>query len=135
MPLLHPRISRRAALAIAAGLGAPAVARAQAFPSKSLRIIVPYTPGGTTDIATRLIAEPLGRALGQTIVVENRAGANSIVGAGAAASSPADGYTLVMVLPAHAANATLQAGKLPFDVIGSFAPVSLAVTSPLVAAG
>lgn len=129
------RISRRAALTIAAGLSTPAIARAQAFPSKSLRIIVPYTPGGTTDIATRLIAEPLGRALGQTIVVENRAGANSIVGAGAAASSPADGYTLVMVLPAHAANATLQAGKLPFDVINSFSPVSLTVTSPLVAAG
>jgi len=134
MTVFNARLARRSVLAMA-GLAAPAVALAQAFPSKSLRIIVPYTPGGTTDIATRLIAEPLGRALGQTIVVENRAGANSIVGAGAAASSPADGYTLVMVLPAHAANATLQAGKLPVDVIGSFSPVSLTVTSPLVAAG
>ncbi|MBS7810146.1 tripartite tricarboxylate transporter substrate binding protein [Roseococcus pinisoli] len=129
------RLTRRAALTVAAGLAAPAVAQAQSFPSKPLRIIVPYTPGGTTDIATRLIAEPLGRALGQPVIVENRAGANSIVGAGAAATSPADGYTLVTVLPAHAANATLQAGKLPFDVINSFSPVSLMVTSPLVAAG
>jgi tripartite-type tricarboxylate transporter receptor subunit TctC len=128
------RISRRAALTLA-GLAAPAIARAQDFPSKPLRIIVPYTPGGTTDIATRLIAEPLGRALGQPVVVENRPGANSIVGAGATATSPADGYTLCMVLPAHAANATLQAGKLPFDVMTSFAPVSLVVQAPLVMAG
>ncbi len=129
------RLTRRATLGLAGGLAAPALAQAQAFPSKALRIIVPYTPGGTTDIATRLIAEPLGRALGQTVVVENRAGANSIVGAAAAATSAADGYTMVMVLPAHAANATLQAGKLPFDAINSFAPVSLTMTSPLVAAG
>jgi len=128
------RLSRRAALTLA-GLAAPIVARAQDFPSKPMRIIVPYTPGGTTDIATRLIAEPLGRALGQAVVVENRPGANSIVGAGAAATSPADGYTLVMVLPAHAANQTLQAGKMPFDAITSFAPVSLVVQAPLVMAG
>ncbi|WP_424810625.1 Bug family tripartite tricarboxylate transporter substrate binding protein [Roseococcus sp. YIM B11640] len=130
---MHIRLSRRAVLA--AGLSAPALARAQDFPSKPVRIIVPYTPGGTTDIATRLVAEPLGRALGQPVVVENRPGANSIVGAGAAATSPADGYTLVMVLPAHAANQTLQAGKMPFDSVTSFAPVSLVVQAPLVMAG
>ncbi|TCH98980.1 tripartite tricarboxylate transporter substrate binding protein [Roseococcus sp. SYP-B2431] len=134
MTVFNAPFARRSVLAMA-GLAAPALARAQDFPSKSMRIIVPYTPGGTTDIATRLVAEPLGRVLGQPVVVENRPGANSIVGAGAAATSPADGYTLVMVLPAHAANATLQAGKLPFDVMNSFSPVSLVVTSPLIAAG
>ena len=82
-------------------------------------------------VATRLVADPLSKVLGQPVVVENRPGANSIVGAAAAASSPPDGYTLVMVLPAHAANATLQAGKLPFDPTAGFAPVSLVVTAPL----
>ncbi len=128
--------SRRAALAFGASL--PLVARgaaAQELPSRPMRIIVPYTPGGTTDIATRLIAEPLSRIIGQPVVVENRPGANSIVGAAAAASSAPDGTTLVMVLPAHAANATLQAGKMPFDALTSFAPVSLVVQAPLVLAG
>lgn len=129
-------LSRRAALGAAAGLALAARgASAQDWPSRPLRIIVPYTPGGTTDIATRLVAEPLSRVLGQPVVVENRPGANSIVGAAAAASSPPDGYTLVMVLPAHAANATLQAGKMPFDALASFAPVSLVVQAPLVLAG
>ena len=129
-------ISRRATLAIgAAALAAPGLARAAGYPDRPVRIIVPYTPGGTTDIATRLVAEPLSKVLGQPVVVENRPGANSIVGAAAAAASPPDGYTLVTVLPAHAANATLQAGKMPFDPIASFAPLSLMVTAPLVLAG
>lgn len=137
--LTEPVLTRRAAL----GLGALAVGLASAgakglasdYPTKPVRIIVPYTPGGTTDIATRLLAEPLSKVLGQPVVVENRPGANSIVGAGAAASSPADGYTLVMVLPAHAANATLRTGKMPFDPVASFSPISLVVTAPLVLAG
>jgi len=134
-----PVLSRRATLglgALAAGVaGAEHEADASDYPTKPIRIIVPYTPGGTTDIATRLVAEPLSQVLGQPIVVENRSGANSIVGAGAAAASPPDGYTMVMVLPAHAANATLQAGKMPFDPIASFTPVSLTMSVPLVLAG
>jgi tripartite-type tricarboxylate transporter receptor subunit TctC len=127
-------ITRRAALSLAgASLATPALA--QPWPGRPIRFIVPYTPGGTTDIATRLLAEPLSRALGQPVVVENRPGANSIVGAAATAGAPADGYTFAMVLPAHAANATMQAGRLPFDVLTSFAPVTLMVTSPLVLAG
>jgi tripartite-type tricarboxylate transporter receptor subunit TctC len=132
-------VFRRKVLALGAlaggipGLGGGA--RANDYPTRPIRIIVPYTPGGTTDIATRLVGEPLSKVLGQPVVVENRPGANSIVGAAAAAGSAADGYTLVMVLPAHAANATLQAGKMPFDPITSFAPVSLVVTAPLVLAG
>lgn len=129
-------LSRRAALTLGAGL--PLMARgaaAQDLPARPMRIIVPYTPGGTTDIATRLVAEPLSRVIGQPVVVENRPGANSIVGAAAAATAAPDGTTLVMVLPAHAANATLQAGKMPFDAITSFTPVSLVVQAPLVLAG
>jgi tripartite-type tricarboxylate transporter receptor subunit TctC len=137
--VVQPAVSRRAVLALGAlggGLaGANGRAPAADYPTRPVRIIVPYTPGGTTDIATRLVAEPLSRALGQPVVVENKPGANSIVGAAAAASSPGDGHTLVTVLPAHAANATLQAGKLPFDPVAGFSPVSLVVQAPLVLAG
>ncbi|MBR0652789.1 tripartite tricarboxylate transporter substrate binding protein [Roseomonas terrae] len=129
-------LTRRAAITLGAGL--PMLSRgaaAQALPNRPMRIIVPYTPGGTTDIATRLVAEPLSRAIGQPVVVENRPGANSIVGAAAAATAAPDGTTLVMVLPAHAANATLQAGKMPFNALDSFSPVSLVVQSPLIMAG
>jgi tripartite-type tricarboxylate transporter receptor subunit TctC len=137
--LVAPVLSRRAVVAfgaLAGGLtGVKAEAQTASYPSRPIRIIVPYTPGGTTDIATRLVAEPLSKVLGQPVVIENRPGANSIVGAAAAASSAPDGYTFVMVLPAHAANATLQAGKMPFDPITSFSPVSLVVMAPLVLAG
>lgn len=128
-------LSRRTLAALTAGLVAAPSVLAADYPARPLRIIVPYTPGGTTDIAARLVAEPLAKILGQPVIVENRPGANSIVGAAAAATSPADGYTLVMVLPAHAANATLQAGKMPFDPLASFSPVSLVVSAPLVLAG
>lgn len=131
--------SRRAVLALGTlggGLaGASGRALAADYPTRPVRIIVPYTPGGTTDIATRLVADPLSKALGQPVVVENRPGANSIVGAAAAASSPPDGHTMVMMLPAHAANARLQAGKMPFDPVAGFSPVSLVVQAPLVLAG
>lgn len=137
--LAKPAVSRRTVLALGASVGGMmGVGRASAaadYPARPIRIIVPYTPGGTTDIATRLVAEPLSKAFGQPVIVESKPGANSIVGAGAAASSAADGYTIVMVLPAHAANATLQAGKRPFDPLASFSPVSLVVTAPLVLAG
>lgn len=130
-------IRRRHALtlAAAAGLAAPRRASAAEYPTRPVRIIVPYTPGGFTDLSTRLVSEPLSRVLGQPVVVENRPGANSILGVGQAATSPADGYTFVTVLPAHAANATLQAGRLPFDAVRSFAPVSVIALSPLVLGG
>ncbi len=133
-------VSRRRATSLGAlALGAAALPRGQAraadYPNKPLRVVVPYAPGGTTDIATRMVAEPLARALGQPVVVENKPGANSIVGAGAVATSPPDGHTLAMVIGAHAANATLYAGRLPFDPVAGFAPVSHAVTAPLVLAG
>ncbi|MFC7540876.1 tripartite tricarboxylate transporter substrate binding protein [Siccirubricoccus deserti] len=133
--LAAPAVSRRAIMALGALAATGAAAQTAGYPNRPIRIIVPYTPGGTTDIATRLVGEPLSKVLGQPVVVENRPGANSIVGAAAAATSPADGYTIVMVLPAHAANATLQAGKMPFDAITSFTPLSLVVTAPLVLAG
>ncbi|HZZ93670.1 MAG TPA: tripartite tricarboxylate transporter substrate binding protein [Usitatibacter sp.] len=101
------------------------------WPAKPIRWIVPYTPGGITDSVTRLVTHELELKLGQTIIVENRPGANSIVGAEMAARSAPDGYTIVTVIAAHAANATLYAGKLNFDPVKSFAPISLAAVAPL----
>jgi len=102
------------------------------YPSKPIKWIVPYPPGGITDSVTRLVTQKLQDSLGQPIVIENKPGANSIVGAEAAAKSPPDGYTLVTVIGGHAANATLYAGRLPFDPVRSFAPVSLVAIAPLI---
>jgi tripartite-type tricarboxylate transporter receptor subunit TctC len=128
-------IHRRRALALAAG-SLPVLmtggARAQAWPAKPVRWIVPYTPGGITDATTRIVTERLTAALGQNIVVENRPGANSLIGAEATAKSPPDGYAFITVIAGHAANATLYAGKLSFDPVKSFAPVSLMGIAPLI---
>lgn len=108
------------------------VIHAQNYPNKPIRWVVPYTPGGITDNVTRMIAQKLQDALGQPIVIENRPGANSIIGADLVAKAPPDGYSIVTVIAAHAANATLYQGKLPFDPVKSFAPISLAVVAPLI---
>src|SRR5512144_906803 len=118
-----------ALLALAACV--PLAARAE-YPSKPIRWVVPYTPAGITDSVTRLVAQKLQEALGQPIVIENKPGANSIVGAEIVAKSPPDGYSILTVIAAHAANATLYAGKLPFDTTKSFAPVSLVAVAPLI---
>jgi tripartite-type tricarboxylate transporter receptor subunit TctC len=110
----------------------PATVQAQAYPNKPIRWIVPYTGGGITDIVTRVVTQKMQGPLGQSIIVDNRPGANSILGADIAAKAPADGYTILTVIAAHAANATLYAGKLPFDPVKSFVPVSLAAIAPLI---
>jgi tripartite-type tricarboxylate transporter receptor subunit TctC len=110
----------------------PATVLAQAYPNKPIRWIVPYTGGGITDIVTRVVTQKMQGPLGQSIIVDNRPGANSILGADIAAKAPADGYTILTVIAAHAANATLYAGKLPFDPVKSFVPVSLAAIAPLI---
>ena len=108
------------------------LAQAQNYPTKPIRWIVPYTPGGITDNVTRMIALKLQESLGQSIVIENKPGANSIIGADIVAKAAPDGYTIATVIAAHAANATLYQGKLPFDPVKSYAPVSLAVVAPLI---
>jgi tripartite-type tricarboxylate transporter receptor subunit TctC len=102
------------------------------YPARPIRWIVPYPPAGITDSVTRIVTERLSQALGQPIIVENRPGANSIVGADLAAKAPPDGYTILTVIAAHAANATLYAGKLNFDPVKSFEPISLAAVAPLI---
>jgi tripartite-type tricarboxylate transporter receptor subunit TctC len=123
---------RIAGLAAAVALGWSALAGAQAWPSKPIRWVVPYTPAGITDTGTRMVLQKVQETTGWNIVVENKPGANSQVGVGDVARAPADGYTFVTVIGAHAANATLYAGKMPFDPVKSFAPVSLTMTAPLI---
>jgi tripartite-type tricarboxylate transporter receptor subunit TctC len=117
---------------IAAALAWTAGTPAQTYPSKTIKWIVPYTPAGITDNVTRIVTQRVQEQTGWNIVVENKPGANSILGADLAAKSAPDGYTFLTVIAAHAANATLYAGKLPYDPVKSFAPVSLAAIAPLI---
>ncbi len=107
------------AMAIAAG-----VAAAQTYPTKPIRIVVPWPPGGGTDLVARTVAQKMNETLGQTAVVDNRAGANGIIGADLAAKAPADGYTVLITIASHAINPTLYP-KLPYDTLADLAPVSL----------
>ena len=134
---MNPRpISRRrfngAFVAGAATLLVPR-ADAQAWPAKPIKVIVPYTPGGFTDITARLVTQKLQERLGQPVVIDNKPGANSIVGVDALAKSTPDGYTFAVVIAAYAANITLYP-KLPYDPKKDLAAVSLIGISPLVAA-
>lgn len=115
-------LSRRA---LAAALLVPSFARAQAWsPGRPVRIIVPYTAGGASDITARLIAERLRGPLGQAGVVENRAGASGIIGTEAAAKAAPDGTTLLLVASSHVVNKALFS-RLPYDPIADFAPITL----------
>ena len=113
-------------------LALPVLAMAQAWPAKPIRWVIPYPPGGITDSGTRMVLQKVQETNGWTIVVENKPGANSIVGAEFVAKAAPDGYTFLTVIGAHAANATLYAGRLPYDVVKSFAPVSLVGIAPLI---
>lgn len=113
--------------AAAASLAAPALA--QQFPSKPIRIVVPYTPGGGADTTARLIAPKLQEALGQTVVIDNKPGAGGTIGDDAVAKAAPDGHTLLIGAFAHAVNLSLMA-KMPFRTPDDFAPVSLLVTVP-----
>lgn len=106
-------------------------AAAQNYPNKPIRWVVPYTPGGFTDNVTRMVTAKVQTILGQPIIIENKPGANSIIGADFVAKAAPDGYTILTVITAHAANATLYKGKLPFDH-KALVPVSLAAISPLI---
>ncbi len=109
-----------------------ATANAQTYPNKPIRWIVPYTGGGITDVVTRVVTQKMSGPLGQQIVVDNRPGANSILGSDLAAKAPADGYTMLTVIAGYAANVTLYQGKLPFDPRKDLVPVSLAGIAPLI---
>lgn len=104
---------------------------AQSYPSKAVRMIVPFPPGGGTDYTARLIGQKLSELWGQPVVVENRPGASTIIGSELVAKAPPDGYTLIMGSVNHTINPSLIA-KLPYDTIRDFAPITVCVTSSYV---
>ena len=122
-----------AAMAIA-GFGAlPFPAAAQDYPNKPIKLIVPYPPGGATDVIGRVMAQKLSAALGQQVVVDNRGGAAGSIGAAAAARSAPDGYTLLMgALTSHSINAVLYGAAAGFDIEKSFVPIAIVGVVPLV---
>jgi tripartite-type tricarboxylate transporter receptor subunit TctC len=101
----------------------------QTWPTKPVKFIVPYPPGGTVDPLARMVGAKLAEPLGQPFVVENRAGAGGLVGTGVAAKSAPDGYTFLFVFDNHAVNPALVA-NVPFDTLKDFAPVMLVGTAP-----
>jgi len=122
-------IARAAAAALA--VAAASFASAE-YPDKPIRLVVPYPPGGATDVIGRVMAQKLGAALGQTVVVDNRAGAAGSLGAAVVAKEKADGYTLLMgALTSHSISSILQASSAQYDMNKSFAPIAIVGRVPL----
>ncbi len=122
MPLFNDLKFRLALVLLVSGAAVP-IAAADDYPSRPIRVIVPFEPGGAPDVVTRIVAAAVQKPLGQSVVVENRAGANGIVGMQAAASAEPDGYTLLDTPPAFVINPSIKK-KLPFDIFRDFAPVA-----------
>jgi len=121
----------RALAAFAVLLSCAGGALAQGWPNRPIRMIVPYTPGGYTDLMARLVGQKISDALGQPIIFENKPGANAIIGTDVVAKAAPDGYTIGTVIAAHAVNATLNP-KLPYDTLKDFTYVSLMSVAPLI---
>ncbi|MCK8786675.1 tripartite tricarboxylate transporter substrate-binding protein [Roseomonas sp. NAR14] len=117
------------AAALRAGTGRAAVP----WPGQPLRLVVPYTPGGSNDAIARPLAEGLGRALGQTVIVENRPGASGSIGAGFVAGAAPDGHTLLFCSSTFATSSTIL--RTPYDAIGSFDTVARLCTAPMMIVG
>lgn len=122
------RFAAGLAVCLAGLISAPSPVQAATFPDRVIRIIVPFAPGGGTDVITRTLAAAMAPTLGQNVIVENKPGGGTILGTGAVASSQPDGYTLLMATFAHAVNPSLQP-KLPYDTFTAFAPVALVARS------
>lgn len=114
------------------GLGTPGLALAEGYPAKPIQLIVPFPPGGAVDIVGRTISKKLGDRLGQPIVIENKAGAGTVVGAAFVANAPADGYTLLISSGStFTVNPALNA-KLPYDPVKSYEPIGMVARVPLI---
>ena len=123
-------IGRVAAVTVLALLAGNAAAPAQeAFPSKPVRLLVPFPAGGAVDIVARTIGDELGKRWGQTVVIENKPGAGGVIATQALATSAPDGYTLILVATGHALNPHMYA-KLPYDPFNDFSPISLVGSAP-----
>src|SRR5580692_8283028 len=122
VPLLK-EVTFRFALVLLAACAVVPMAQADDYPSRPIRVIVPFEPGGAPDVVTRIVAAAIQKPLGQSVIVENRGGANGIIGMQAVASADADGYTLLDTPPAFVINPSIKK-KLPFDIFKDFAPVA-----------
>lgn len=123
-----------ARFALSLALGVPAVglhiqASAQNFPTKPVRIVIPFAPGGSTDANARIINEKLATLWGQSVIIDSKPGANTIIGTDLVAKSPADGYTLLLTSTAFVVNPSMY-NKLPYDSVGDFLPVTIVSSSP-----
>src|SRR5262245_34690702 len=122
------KLPRRTFLYLAAGAAAlpvvSRIARAQAYPSRPVRVIVPFAPAGSTDIAARLMGQWLSERLGQQFVIENRPGASTTIGTEVVVRAPADGYTLLLAATASAINTTLFEGKLNYNFLRDIVPIA-----------
>ncbi|HTD90120.1 MAG TPA: tripartite tricarboxylate transporter substrate binding protein, partial [Burkholderiales bacterium] len=106
------------------------LALAQDFPSRTIRFVVPFPPGGGTDILARTLSPPLNRAFGQSVVVDNRAGGNTVIGTEVVARAPADGHTLLVIAPSFSINPFVRS-KLPYDTVKDFSAVARVINTPL----
>lgn len=130
--MIRPLIHSIAALLAATCWGlAIAAERTPGYPTKPIRLILPFAPGGGADLTGRLVAPGLSERLGQPVVMDNRPASAGIVGAEIAARAAPDGYTLLIATSSFAANPSVYK-KLPYDIVKDFAPITLAVNSPLV---
>lgn len=133
MTISRTSIARRAILAMFAGasLAAPLAASASDYPTRPIKMVVPFPPGGATDVVSRRIALAMEKDLGQTIIVENRGGAGAIIGAELVSKAEPDGYTILSTTAGvHVVNPAIYP-KLPYDPIKSFEPISQFVATPL----
>jgi tripartite-type tricarboxylate transporter receptor subunit TctC len=127
---LRRRDFARWGAAVTAGAACPPLWAQAAYPTRAVRIIIPFAPGGGTDIVARVIAAKLQEAWGQPFVADNKAGANGTLGLDMCAKAPADGYTLAMVTGSAGVNVTLQGNKQPYDLLKDLTPVSQITTQP-----
>jgi tripartite-type tricarboxylate transporter receptor subunit TctC len=123
-------MKRFAALVI--GIFLATTINAQGYPDKPVRLVVGYSAGGPTDVIARIVAQDMAASLGQGVVVENKTGANGLIGTMEVKKAPADGYTILMTTLSHNVNAILLADKKPYDPQADFAPVSIVALLPLV---
>ena len=117
-------------ISIAAGVVFAVAAHAQTYPAKPIRLIIPFPPGGATDALGRTVVQKLGESLRQQVIADNRPGASGILGMELAAKAPADGYTLVVGQASNLAINLALMGKLPYDPVAGFSPITLIATTP-----
>ena len=115
---------------LAGALAGQALAQSPAYPNRPVRLLVPFTPGGGTDILARIVGAKMYESMGQQVVVDNRPGANTLIATEIVARAAPDGYTLIMQTNNLAANPTLYRGKITFDTLKDLAPVALVAGNP-----